>query len=58
MPAILPPVSGIATAGVAEGDWKLAMTPENIKPLLENAREVHARLCEDLGRLKEMVDRW
>jgi len=34
------------------------MTPENIRPLLENAREVHARLCdyvEDLGRLREVV---
>ena len=52
------PVSGIATAGVAEGDWKLAMTPENVRPLLENAREVHARLCdyvEELEGLREMV---
>jgi hypothetical protein len=58
MPVISSPVSGIATAGVVGGDWKLAMTPENIRPLLENAREVHARLCdcvEELGRLKEMV---
>jgi len=35
------------------------MTPENIRLLLENAREVYARLCacvEELGkRLKEMV---
>jgi len=45
-------------ARVAGGDWKLAMTPENIRPLLENAREVHARLCdcvEELGKLGEMV---
>jgi hypothetical protein len=57
MPVISSPVSRIATAGVAGGDWKLAMTPENIRPL-ENAREVHARLrdcVEELGRLKEMV---
>ena len=34
------------------------MTPENIRPLLENVREVHARLCdcvEERGRLREMV---
>ena len=37
------------------GDWKLAMTPENIA-LLENAREVHAPLChcvKELGGLRE-----
>ena len=58
MPVISSPVSGVATAGAVGADWKLAMTPENIRPLLENAREVHARLCdcvEELGRLKEMV---
>jgi hypothetical protein len=34
------------------------MTPENIRPLLENAREVQVRLCdcvEELGRLREVV---
>ena len=55
MPVIsLPVLSGIATTGW-RGEietWKLAMTPENIRPLLEGAMEVHARLCdcvEDLG---------
>ncbi|KIM35749.1 hypothetical protein M413DRAFT_325892 [Hebeloma cylindrosporum] len=58
MPVISSPASGTGIAVAAGGDWKLAMTPENIRPLLENAREVHARLCdcvEELGRLKEMV---
>jgi len=58
MPVISSPVSGIDRAGVPGRDWKLAMTPENIKPLLENARAVRARLwdcVEELGRLKEMV---
>ncbi|TFK61550.1 hypothetical protein BDN72DRAFT_438768 [Pluteus cervinus] len=36
-------------------DPKLAMTPENIKPLLENAREVHARLNECIVELKELL---
>ena len=34
------------------------MTPENIRPLLENTREVHLHLgdcVEELGRLREMV---
>ncbi|KAF9033514.1 hypothetical protein BJ165DRAFT_1534475 [Panaeolus papilionaceus] len=42
---------------------RLAMTPENIKPLLENAREVLVRLVECIdevkalsGRCKELVD--
>ena len=39
MPVLSLPGSGIATA-------ELAMTPENIRPLLENTREVHSRLCE------------
>lgn len=36
-------------------DFKLAMTPENIKPLLENAREVHARLNECLAELRALL---
>lgn len=54
MPVLSPPGSGIATAV----DWKLAMTPENIRLLEEDAREVYSQLCEcvdNLGRLKEAV---
>jgi serine/arginine repetitive matrix protein 2 len=36
-------------------DFKLAMTPENIKPLLENAREVHTRLNECLAELRALL---
>lgn len=33
---------------------RLAMTPENIKPLLENAKEVHVRLVECLSELNSL----
>ncbi|KAJ7822320.1 hypothetical protein B0H14DRAFT_2252938, partial [Mycena olivaceomarginata] len=36
-------------------DPKLAMTPENIKPLLENAREVHARLSDCIAEIRSLV---
>jgi len=34
---------------------KLAMTPENIKPLLENAKEVHARLTDCIGEMRTLL---
>ncbi|TFK35721.1 hypothetical protein BDQ12DRAFT_706594 [Crucibulum laeve] len=36
-------------------DPKLAMTPENIKPLLENTREVHARLTECISEIRSLL---
>ncbi|KAJ7722474.1 hypothetical protein B0H14DRAFT_3623811 [Mycena olivaceomarginata] len=36
-------------------DPKLAMTPENIKPLLENARGVHARLSDCIAEIRSLV---
>ncbi|KAH9927892.1 hypothetical protein B0H21DRAFT_894832 [Amylocystis lapponica] len=36
-------------------DPKLAMTPENIQPLLENAREVQLRCCECIGELQALL---
>jgi serine/arginine repetitive matrix protein 2 len=33
----------------------LAMTPENIKPLLENAKEVHARLVDCVAEVRELL---
>lgn len=36
-------------------DPQLAMTPENIKPLLENAREVHARLMECIAAIRALL---
>ncbi|KAJ7498394.1 hypothetical protein B0H11DRAFT_1715007, partial [Mycena galericulata] len=36
-------------------DSKLAMTPENIKPLLENAREVHVRLSDCIAEIRSLV---
>ncbi|KAH8109655.1 hypothetical protein DFH11DRAFT_1515349, partial [Phellopilus nigrolimitatus] len=38
-------------------DLKLAMTPENIKPLLENARAVTARLNDCITEVREMLVR-
>ena len=35
-------------------DFKLALTPENIRPLLEYAREVSTRLGECVGELREL----
>ncbi|OJA11488.1 hypothetical protein AZE42_12383 [Rhizopogon vesiculosus] len=37
-------------------DLKLAMTPENIKPLLENAKEVHLRLNECIRDVRALLD--
>jgi hypothetical protein len=36
-------------------DPKLEMTPENIKPLLENAKEVHARLNECIAEIRSLL---
>jgi len=38
----------------------LSMTPDNLKPLLENAKEVHARCAECIGELKILLSarRW
>ncbi|KAI0693133.1 hypothetical protein C8T65DRAFT_744844 [Cerioporus squamosus] len=36
-------------------DSKLAMAPENIKPLLENAREVHARCTDCIAELEALL---
>ncbi|KAJ7268176.1 hypothetical protein B0H12DRAFT_1097386 [Mycena haematopus] len=36
-------------------DPKLAMTPENIKPLLENAREVHVRLSDCIAEIRSLL---
>ena len=36
-------------------DVKLAMAPENIKPLLENAREVHARCSDCIAELEALL---
>ncbi|KAI0773012.1 hypothetical protein BD413DRAFT_656025 [Trametes elegans] len=36
-------------------DVKLAMAPENIKPLLENAREVHARCADCIAELEALL---
>jgi hypothetical protein len=35
---------------------RLAMTPENIKPLLENAKEVHARLGDCIMEIRRLLD--
>ena len=35
--------------------FALSMTPENIKPLLENAKEVQVRCIECLGELRQLL---
>ncbi|KAI6011829.1 hypothetical protein EDC04DRAFT_758818 [Pisolithus marmoratus] len=37
-------------------DFKLSMTPENIRPLLENAKEVHARLNDCIKEMRTLLD--
>ena len=49
--------TGLASELSAQGPpLALAMTPENIKPLLENAKEVQARCQECLAELKQLMD--
>ena len=53
-----PIISSPASSITSVAGWRLAMTPENIRPLLENTREVYLHLgdcVEELGRLREMV---
>ncbi|KXN80822.1 hypothetical protein AN958_07258 [Leucoagaricus sp. SymC.cos] len=40
----------------SEASSRLAMTPENIKPLLENAKEVHARLGDCLMEIRTLLE--
>lgn len=47
LPTVPPPPDGM--------NISLAMTPENIKPLLENAKEVHARCSECIAELRELL---
>ncbi|PFH46288.1 hypothetical protein AMATHDRAFT_51142 [Amanita thiersii Skay4041] len=37
-------------------ELRLAMTPENIRPLNENAKEVHARLVECIAEIQALLD--
>ncbi|KAF8151330.1 hypothetical protein B0H34DRAFT_727221 [Crassisporium funariophilum] len=48
------PLPGAAAAAAGQG-MPLAMTPENIKPLLENAKEVHARLDECIEEIRALI---
>jgi len=50
-----PPQPSTAQDPRSISDFKLAMTPENIKPLLENTLEVHARLNECIAELRELL---
>lgn len=46
----IPP--SVSTSTLNPADFKLALTPENIRPLLEYAKEVSARLSECVAELK------
>ncbi|KAK2463307.1 hypothetical protein APHAL10511_004962 [Amanita phalloides] len=37
-------------------ELRLAMTPENIKPLVENAKEVHATLVECIAEIRSLLE--
>lgn len=52
-PGIASPEPGLGLSGLSES--KLAMTPENIRPLLENAREVHARCADCILELRALL---
>ncbi|KAI5119246.1 hypothetical protein M0805_008797 [Coniferiporia weirii] len=51
------PVFDIAPVPAPGSDLKLAMTPENIRPLLENARVVTARLYDCLMEVRTLLSR-
>ena len=53
------PYTGVSAGGSGGGypDIKLTFTPENIKPLLENAKEVQKALNECVEELKRLVKR-
>ncbi|KAJ3486042.1 hypothetical protein NLI96_g4531 [Meripilus lineatus] len=48
--SVLPPPPPPAPSSLA-----LAMTPENLKPLLENAKEVHSRCNECISELRSLL---
>ncbi|KAI0319099.1 hypothetical protein OF83DRAFT_1170502 [Amylostereum chailletii] len=48
------PPQPLFAEGTIIADPKLAMTPENIRPLLHNAREVHARCVACIDELKAL----
>lgn len=43
------------STGFSESPLSLAMTPENIRPLLENAKEVHARCSDCNEELRQLL---
>jgi serine/arginine repetitive matrix protein 2 len=50
-------VASATMSPTADPKPPLAMTPENIKPLLENAKEVQARLGDCIAELRVLVSR-
>jgi len=50
-------VTSATTSPTVDLKPPLAMTPENIKPLLENAKEVQARLGDCIAELRVLVSR-
>ena len=49
-PSLMPPQEGIDKRGLA-----LSLTPETIRPLLENARKVHVMCTECVGELRALL---
>jgi serine/arginine repetitive matrix protein 2 len=51
------PASNSAVPSPSPADFKLALTPENIRPLLEYAKEVSARLNDCISELRDVQAR-
>lgn len=53
--AALLPDNVVGNVGNGNGGVALAMTPENIRPLLDNAKEVHARCTECIDEMRQLL---
>lgn len=52
----MPPQLVASATSASLQDAKLAMTPENIKPLLENAKEVLEKLHECVAEIRALIE--
>ncbi|KAF8964952.1 hypothetical protein BDZ97DRAFT_1814074 [Flammula alnicola] len=51
----MPPQLATSVTASSLPDSKLAMAPENIKPLLGNVKEVHARLLDCIAEIRALI---
>ena len=50
-------VHSVALQSAVLPDPKLAMAPENIRPLLENVKEVHLRLGKRIHEIRYLIEK-